>query len=248
MAAREEDDDPVAPRTATLTRSQQARRNRMLEVTAELALEGGWDAVQMREVAQRADVALGTLYRYFPSKEFLLVSVMIAEIEGLADRLAVRPPQGEDPVERVIDVLRRANRALQRQPQVTIAMIRALVSGNQEIAPAVDETRSLMRRIISDALGLSDGEHADESATDRRLVEGHEGNGADAERADEPVDPGGEAASANGSGSEPADQLLLGIDLLSDVWLAALVSWISGVEPASSIVPKLSGATRMLLG
>ena len=96
----------------------------MLASTAELALAGGWDAVQMREVAQRADVALGTLYRYFPSKEFLLVSVMISDIEGLADRLAVRPARGEDPIDRVVDVLRRANRALQRQPQVTIAMIR----------------------------------------------------------------------------------------------------------------------------
>lgn len=126
----------------------------MLRATAELAQEGGWDAVQMREVAQRSDVALGTLYRYFPSKEFLLVSVMLADIGRLADRLAVRPPQGEDPVERVIDVLRRANRALQREPQVTFAMIRALVSGNQDIAPAVAETRIQMDRIIGDALGM----------------------------------------------------------------------------------------------
>jgi TetR/AcrR family transcriptional regulator, cholesterol catabolism regulator len=179
----------------------------MLAATAELALEGGWDAVQMREVAQRADVALGTLYRYFPSKEFLLVSVMISEIEGLADRLAVRPPQGDDPVERVVDVLHRANRALQRQPQVTLAMIRALISGNQDIAPAVRETRSLMRRIISDALGT------------------------------EPAEP-----------DDPTDRSVLTIDLLSDVWLAALVSWITGVEPASSLAPKLSDATRVLLG
>ena len=185
----------------TLTASQRARRERMLSATAELALEGGWDAVQMREVAQRAEVALGTLYRYFPSKEYLLVSVMIADIESLTQRLSVRPPEGEDPVERVVDVLRRGNRALQRQPQVTIAMIRALVSGNEEIAPVVQETRSLMRRIISDALG--DGED---------------------------------------------EQLVLHIDLLSDVWFAELVSWISGVEPASSVVPKLSDATRVLLG
>jgi TetR/AcrR family transcriptional regulator, cholesterol catabolism regulator len=177
----------------------------MLAVTAELALEGGWDAVQMREVAQRADVALGTLYRYFPSKEYLLVSVMISEIQGLADRLAVRPPQGDDPVERVVDVLRRANRALQRQPQVTVAMIRALVSGNEEIAPAVRETRSLMRRIISDALGVEDADGHDH----------HE---------------------------------VLSIDLLSDVWFAALVSWITGVEPSASLGPKLSDATRVLLG
>lgn len=178
----------------------------MLEVTAQLALEGGWDAVQMREVAQRAEVALGTLYRYFPSKEYLLVSVMIADIEGLADRLAVRPAEGTDPVQRVIDVLRRSNRALQRQPQITIAMIRALVSGNQEIAPAVAETRVLMRRIISDALG----------------PEGM-ANGEDHERE------------------------LMRIDLLSDVWLAALVSWISGVEPDTSVMPKLERASQLLL-
>lgn len=219
---------------ATLTQSQQERRDRMLAVTAELALEGGWEAVQMREVAQRADVALGTLYRYFPSKEFLLVSVMISEIQGLADRLAIRPPQGEDPVERVVDVLRRANRALQRQPQVTVAMIRALISGNQEIAPAVSETRSLMRRIISDALGV---ERPGPGASDASNGSGPAGAGV-VDAALE-VEPSPE--------DRPGREVLM-IDLLSDVWLAALVSWITGVEPASSLVPKLSDATRVLLG
>jgi len=217
----EQQDDQPASRGSTLTRSQQARRDRMLAVTAELALEGGWDAVQMREVAQRAEVALGTLYRYFPSKEFLLVSVMIHEIQALADRLAIRPPEGDDPVERVVDVLRRANKALQRQPQVTVAMIRALISGNQEIAPAVRETRSLMRRIISDALGV---EHP-------QLVDGSANGAAN--------------SAPNGA---PVDREVQMIDLLSDVWLAALVSWITGVEPASALVPKLSNATRVLLG
>ena len=198
--------EQVSSDATTLTQSQNARLTRMLEVTAQLALEGGWDAVQMREVAQRAEVALGTLYRYFPSKEYLLVSVMIADIEGLADRLAVRPAEGTDPVQRVIDVLRRSNRALQRQPQITIAMIRALVSGNQEIAPAVAETRVLMRRIISDALG-----------------------------------PEGMA-----NGEDPERELMR-IDLLSDVWLAALVSWISGVEPDTSVMPKLERASQLLL-
>ena len=75
----------------TLTESQQARRTRMLQAAEELAVQGGWDGVQMREVAQRAEVALGTLYRYFPSKEHLLVSVMLDEVGQLADRLSVRP-------------------------------------------------------------------------------------------------------------------------------------------------------------
>lgn len=184
----------------------------MLEATSGLAAEGGWDAVQMREVAGRADVALGTLYRYFPSKEYLLVSVMISDMEALVDRLAVRPPEGEDPVDRVVDVLRRANKALLRQPQITLAMLRALVSGSTEIAPAVTQTRALMRRIISDALGV-DGDAAADAAED--------------------------SAEANE---------WLSIDLLGDVWLAVLVSWISGVEPSTTIVPRMERATRMLLG
>ncbi len=190
---------------ATLTESQQARRTRMLQATEELALQGGWDGVQMREVAMRAGVALGTLYRYFPSKEHLLVSVMLDEVQQLADRLAVRPPEGDDPVQRVIDVLRRANRALNRQPDVTVAMIRALVAGNPDVAPVVAGVRRVMRSIIADALGAS-------------------------------------------SSGDEEDGDVLAIDLLSDVWLAALVSWISGVQEPDQVVAKLESATEVLLG
>src|SRR5881227_2236162 len=56
--------------------SQLARRERILDAAMELAAEGGYDAVQMREVAERADVALGTVYRYFPSKVHLLVAAV----------------------------------------------------------------------------------------------------------------------------------------------------------------------------
>ena len=189
-----------------MTESQQARRERMLAAAVNLALEGGWDAVQMREVATRADVALGTLYRYFPSKEHLLVSVMLGEVEAMAERLAVRPPEGDDPVDRVVDVLNRANRALQRQPSVTFAMIRALVSGNQDVAPVVASIRGVMRRIIADALG-------------------HD------------VDTGAAAD----------DREIIAIDLLSDIWLAVLVSWISGVETPASVVSKLDAATHLVL-
>src|SRR5690349_21949318 len=54
--------------------AQRERRQRILDATYTLAREGGYDAVQMRAVADQADVALGTLYRYFPSKVHLLVS------------------------------------------------------------------------------------------------------------------------------------------------------------------------------
>lgn len=127
----------------------------MLDVTARLAAEGGYDAVQMRAVATEADVALGTLYRYFPSKEHLLVSALLRQIDSLYDRLAVKPPEGSDSVERVGNVLRRANSALQRQQQFTVAVIRALASGDETVAPVVREVRELMSGIISSAIGSS---------------------------------------------------------------------------------------------
>ena len=60
--------------TPPLTPVQRERRRRIIDAAMELAAEGGYDAVQMREVAARAEVALGTLYRYFASKERLLVA------------------------------------------------------------------------------------------------------------------------------------------------------------------------------
>jgi len=61
--------------------AQRERRRRILQATIEIASKGGFDAVQMRAVTQRADVALGTLYRYFPSKIHLLVSALGAQFE-----------------------------------------------------------------------------------------------------------------------------------------------------------------------
>jgi TetR/AcrR family transcriptional regulator, cholesterol catabolism regulator len=61
--------------------AQRDRHRRILDATLALASKGGYEAVQMRTVAERADVALGTLYRYFPSKIHLLVSALAREFE-----------------------------------------------------------------------------------------------------------------------------------------------------------------------
>src|ERR1700693_3819680 len=72
--------------------AQRERRKRILDATLALASKGGYEAVQMRTVAERADVALGTLYRYFPSKIHLLVSALGREFERIDaknDRAAI---------------------------------------------------------------------------------------------------------------------------------------------------------------
>src|SRR5438309_4036969 len=107
--------------------AQRDRRKRILDATLALASKGGYEAVQMRTVAERADVALGTLYRYFPSKIHLLVSALARELERVQDRTERATIPGDTPFDRLMFVLSRITRGLQRDPQLTEAMTRAFM-------------------------------------------------------------------------------------------------------------------------
>src|SRR5205085_10566074 len=60
--------EPTPTEEGALARSQAARRRRVLDAALQLAAQGGFDGVQMRDVAAAADVALGTVYRHFSSQ------------------------------------------------------------------------------------------------------------------------------------------------------------------------------------
>lgn len=140
----------------TLTASQRARRERILEATMELATEGGFQGVQMRDVAERADVALGTLYRYFPSKIHLLIGALRQEIDRLRERVDRRPPRGETAEERVLDVLDRATRALERNARFTGAVMRALMTGEADATTDARAVSSNMDEMIVRAMRVDE--------------------------------------------------------------------------------------------
>lgn len=136
----------------TETAAQRARRERILAATLALAARGGYEAVQMREVAERSDVALGTLYRYFPSKVHLLVSAMAAEVDRLSARLQKRQAPGESRAARVAFVLERSTRSLQREPLLTEAMVRAMMAADATVAAEVAAVRDGMADLIVQAM------------------------------------------------------------------------------------------------
>ena len=132
--------------------AQRDRRKRILDATIALASKGGFDAVQMRAVAERADVALGTLYRYFPSKIHLLVSALAREFENANANFDRRPIPGETPPDRVMYVLGRTTRSLQRDPNLTEALTRAFMFADASVANEIHVvgmhvTRMLMRAL-----------------------------------------------------------------------------------------------------
>lgn len=136
--------------------AQRDRRTRMLDATLALASKGGYEAVQMRAVAERADVALGTLYRYFPSKIHLLVSAMIRELSGALERLDRRTIPGDTPTERVLSVLISVTNWLQRDPMLTEAMTRAFMVADTSAAAEVSEVIRLCERMITIPLGVTE--------------------------------------------------------------------------------------------
>lgn len=101
-----------------------------------LAAKGGYDAVQMRAVSQEADVALGTIYRYYSSKDQLLVAVLEQLAVDMRDEMLTAPPRGQTPLTRVNDVFQRSCAVLEAEPLLAHAVVTALSSSDPEVAKA----------------------------------------------------------------------------------------------------------------
>jgi AcrR family transcriptional regulator len=135
----------------------------------ELGLEGGYEAVQMRDVASRAHVAMGTVYRYFTSKDHLLAAALVHWVEQLDARLAQVPARGGSAADRVIDVLDRALRAMGRQPRLVEAVFSSLSSSDPSTIECQNQISTLMDGIIRRAMG----EPAPDDFADRSRLLGH---------------------------------------------------------------------------
>jgi AcrR family transcriptional regulator len=137
----------------TLTRGQAARRGRVIQAALTLGSEGGYDAVQMRDVATTAGVALGTIYRYFASKDHLLAAALVEWVNDLERRVTARPPKGDTTADRVVNVLRRATRAMEKEPRLSEAVVTAISSPDPGAARCQEHVSAAMVRILGVAMG-----------------------------------------------------------------------------------------------
>lgn len=183
--------------------AQRERRKRILDATITLASDGGYDAVQMRSVAEAADVALGTLYRYFPSKVHLLVSALGREFDRLEAGLAGKEIPGDTAADRVIHTLKRTTRGMQGAPKLTEALTRAFMFADASVATEINVVSAALARMVTRALHPDDPELNDQDAQLARVV--------------------------------------------GDVWLAALVGWVTGRASAQETGERIEIAVRLLL-
>jgi AcrR family transcriptional regulator len=78
--------------------------------------EREYEQIQVREVAEDAGVALGTLYRYFPSKDLLYAHALLAWSETFEGRVQARNRGATNDAERLRAALHGAVRAYERAP------------------------------------------------------------------------------------------------------------------------------------
>ncbi len=95
---------PPSPRRA---RRFAAKREAVLDAAMAIVIAEGIAGLTVGKVARRLDVAVGGLYRYFPSKEALMVGLQRRAAERFAARLDARLSSLASPDDPV-DVLRRA--------------------------------------------------------------------------------------------------------------------------------------------
>ena len=157
----------------------------------------------MRTVAEQADVALGTLYRYFPSKIHLLVTALAREFERTDAVLATRTIAGDTPADRVNTVLRRTTRGPQGDPHLTETLSRAFMFADKSVSQEIHVVGTLLTRILTRAMHPGTDEITDDDIAIARVI--------------------------------------------GDVWLCALVAWVTGRSTAEETATHLERAVHLIL-
>jgi AcrR family transcriptional regulator len=145
---------------------------RILWATLPFSAAGNrYDNVRQRDVAARAGVALGTLYKRFRSKEDILSAALARETEKLERRLEKGPTKGDTAEDRLVSFYTVLTRALTRRPHFARAVLRAMASGQPEVARHVVAYQGRMNGLIIAAMrgvgSLSYGDAAAVPPTER---------------------------------------------------------------------------------
>ena len=133
-------------RTANVVRRLAAREQAIVDSALQLAGQGGLQAVHIAAVAERAQIAAGTVYRYFPAKTDLVAAVIasvsareIAAMRGAAD--AAPGP---------LSAIAAAVAAFAARALAERRLIWALTA--EPVEPEIDALRVDFRRALADEL------------------------------------------------------------------------------------------------
>jgi TetR/AcrR family transcriptional regulator, cholesterol catabolism regulator len=132
------------PDPAALPEDQRARRQRIIDAARQLMMTVSYGKIQVKDVAEEAGVSLGTLYRYFSSKDHLFACALADWAAPIEAALAERRQRSRGALAtRVRTVYHASARAFEDAPRVYGALMALAVSADPY---AIAEFQAFSRR------------------------------------------------------------------------------------------------------
>ncbi len=135
-----------------MTSQLDERARRIVETAVALAERDGFAAVRLRDVAATAQVALGTVYKRFASKEEILIAALELESDRLLGRIGRMGVPGETAEERVNNLFNVVTKGLCRKPNLARALVRSIASGDPHITDKVASFHAMMTALTIAAI------------------------------------------------------------------------------------------------
>ncbi|MEY2451567.1 MAG: hypothetical protein QOD92_1141 [Acidimicrobiaceae bacterium] len=126
-----------------------ATRARLLQAARELIGEGGFDAVTIADVTDRAEVGFGTFYGYFETKDAIVRAVIVEAIEHLAEANDALTAQLDDPAEVMAVAIRHSLGIVHDDPVFAGFIVQVGLSADDELWNALRQrmTRDVKRGV-----------------------------------------------------------------------------------------------------
>jgi len=129
-----------------------AQRNyaRLLEAATGAFVEHGADDVSLEEIARRAGVGIGTLYRHFPTRQALLEAVYTDQVESLSAR-AEELLRSESPAGALAEWLRAMVKFSSTKRSMTTALLATLGTDSELLSSCAKEIKGAAESLLTRA-------------------------------------------------------------------------------------------------
>jgi TetR/AcrR family transcriptional regulator, cholesterol catabolism regulator len=127
-------------------------RQRIVTAALELVYEGGYDALQVRALAERAGVSSRTIYTHFESLDSLVVVAVAERAQPLYALYMGRSPRARTATARVRRLISELTAIMTENRTVTSALLRALLSGKPDVVPFVRAFANVLEGMLATAI------------------------------------------------------------------------------------------------
>jgi len=131
-------------------RQRERTRRRLLDAGRTLIAERGVSGLRIQEITERADIALGSFYNYFPAKEDLVEAVVAESLSTLAAATLPSEWEDADPAEVVAAAILRVVRLAFDDPDFARLVVNLAHADDLFLAATHPYARIALERGIAD--------------------------------------------------------------------------------------------------